>query len=65
MRMVSGVLCAHGTADKASRHVAVTIDDGRFADTRISGNEHQLRPAARYHSFECGKQRIHLVSDGG
>src|SRR6516225_4599882 len=37
------------------------IDDGRFADTRISGNEHQLWMAASDHAVERGEQSIDLA----
>src|SRR3984957_12699116 len=36
------------------------VDDGRLTDTRIAGDEHQLRPAARHHTVEGGKQSLGL-----
>ena len=37
------------------------IDDGRLADAGISGDEHQLRRAARYDALEGGEQGIDLA----
>src|SRR5690348_4605321 len=36
------------------------IDDSGLADARVSGNEHQLRPAAGYDTVEGGEQSIDL-----
>ena len=36
------------------------IDDGGFADTGVSGNEHQFGPAAGYDAVEGGEQGIDL-----
>src|SRR5262249_46724460 len=37
------------------------IDDGGLADTGISRNEHQLRPAAGYDAIEGGEQGLDLA----
>src|SRR4051812_12397794 len=37
------------------------IDDGGLADTRVSGNEDQLRRATAYDTLEGGEQDIDLV----
>src|SRR4029434_1778438 len=34
------------------------VDEGGFADTGVSGNEHQLRPAAGHYAVEAGEQGI-------
>src|SRR5215469_15574733 len=44
-----------------NKHLVKLIDDGRLADTRISGNEHQFRRAARDDAVEGSKQSIDLA----
>jgi len=37
------------------------IDNSGFADSRIAGNQHQLRPAAGYDTIERRKQDLGLA----
>src|SRR5215470_660020 len=41
-----------------NKHLVELIDDGGLADTRISGDKHQLRRAASYDAVKGGEQSI-------
>jgi len=44
-----------------NKYLVELIDDGGFADTRISRDEHQLGRAGSYYAIEGGEQSIDLA----
>src|SRR3954466_7468478 len=48
-------------ATRRNQRFVQLIDDGGFADSGIAGNQHQLRPAAGYHTIKRRKERVDLA----
>ena len=64
IRDVTLVLIELAGREQAARrheHLVQLIDDGGLADTRISGDQHQLRGAALDDAVEGGEQGIDLA----
>src|SRR5271154_3461231 len=64
IRDVALVLVEFARCKKAAwrnQNFVELVDDGRFSDPRISGNEHQFWRATCRHPIESGEQGIDLV----
>src|SRR5712691_9063095 len=64
VRNVALVLVEFARCKKAAwrnQHLVELVDNGRFSDPRISGNEHQFRRATCYDSIESGEQGVDLA----
>ncbi len=48
-------------ATRRDQHLVELVDDGRFSDPGISGNEHQFRGTTCHDSIESGEQGVDLT----
>src|SRR5215471_1668733 len=64
IRNIALVLIELARCKKAARRnqgFVQLIDNGGFADSRIAGNQHQLRPPAGYHPIKRRKESVDLA----